>query len=210
LCALLLASTAAQAGVLSLQGDLNPDDANDVLLVSLTLNFAATLSIQTWGYGGTASAPGGMNAAGQVVAAGGFDTYLSLFSGIGATATFLASNDDGLCPPGQAAPACADSTLTLINLAPGDYTLALTLPFNYSFAENRGTGTLGDGFIGLDSSYSDGWCAATCSSHYALDITSAALVPEPPGAALLPFGLAWVAAARRRHRAPRSAALLTT
>ncbi len=65
------------------------------------------------------------------------------------------------------------------------HTLALTLPFNFSFAENRGTGTLGDGFIGLDSSCDDGCCPGSRSSAYVVDIRSVDVgpvtpVPEPP------------------------------
>ena len=134
-----------------------------------------------------------------MIAAGGFDPYVSLFSGAGAGATFLASDDDGLCPPGHAAPACADSTLTTGLLAAGTYTLALTLPFNYSFAENYGSGTLGDGFIGLDSSFDDGSCAVTCSSAYAVDISYAVPVPEPATWAMFGAGAVLLAGARRRR-----------
>jgi len=162
-----------------------------VFIVEFELANTATLNVQTWGYGGTDAAPGGPNAWGAVVSAGGFDPYLSLFAGTGADANFMASNDDGLCPQGTPFPACADSTLRLTDLPAGHYTLALTLPFNYSFAENHGAGTLGDGFIGLDASFDDGACAAPCSNAFAVDIASAALVPEPaPLHLMLAGGLA--------------------
>ena len=85
--------------------------------------------------------------------------------------------------------------------------LALTLPFNFSFAENRGTGTLGDGFIGLDSSCDDGCCPGSRSSAYVVDIRSVDVgpvtpVPEPPVWALLGIGAAgWSALVRRRRDA---------
>lgn len=193
-------ATCAQAGSLSYVGELDATNPNDVFLASFTLAGAGAVTIQTWGFGGTADAPGGTNAQGRVIAAGGFDPYVSLFAGSGPAATFVASNDDGLCPPGHAAPVCADSTLTSGLLAPGAYTLALTLPSNFSFAENHGSGTLGDGFIGLDSTYSDDSCASTCTSAYAVDIRSVALVPEPSVGALLGGGLAlWAGLARRRR-----------
>ena len=146
--------------------------------------------MQTWSFGG------GTNAAGQVIAAGGFDAYVSLFAGWGGGASFLVSNDDGLCPPGAGAPSCADSTLSIV-LPAGRYTLAISQPANFSFAENLGTGTLGDGFIGLAGSWSGGACAATCSSAYAVDIGSAALVPEPGAPVLLALGLLTLALKRR-------------
>lgn len=190
----------AHADGWSYVGSLAPTDPNDVFITSFTLLAPTAVTIQTWSFGG------GTNAAGTVIAAGGFDPYVSLFSGAGAAATFIASNDDGLCPPGHAAPACADSTLTSGLLAAGTYTLALTLPSNFSFAENIGSGTLGDGFIGLNSSFDDGWCAASCSSAYAVDIGYTAAVPEPANWALLGIGTALIALTRRRGGARRAGA----
>ncbi|CAN5432257.1 hypothetical protein BH11PSE9_BH11PSE9_17160 [soil metagenome] len=182
----------AHAQAVSYVGALDPENPNDVFITSFTLAAPSAVTIQTWSFGG------GPNAAGTVIADGGFDPYVSLFRGEGTGATFLASNDDGLCPPRNAALACADSTVTIGSLAIGTYTLALTLPFNYSFAENYGSGTLGDGFIGLDSSFDDGSCAATCTNAYAVDITYAVPVPEPATWALFGSGMALLAVARRR------------
>jgi len=194
LCA-AAASSAVMAGSASFTGLLDADTPNDVALIEFSTSATADLDIQTWSFGG------GVNAAGASIAAGGFDPYVSLFSGWGAAATFLASNDDGLCPPGTPSPtpspSCADSTLRLANLAAGRYTLALTLPSNFSFAENLGSGTLGDGFIGLAASWSDGACAASCSSAYAVDVSSATLVPEPSAMSLLSLGLLALSVRRR-------------
>ena len=85
----------ASATTLSFAGNLDPANANDVFLASFTLSGTSNLQVQSWGYGGTLAAPGGTNAAGIVIPAGGFDTYVSLFQGTGSSATFLASNDDG-------------------------------------------------------------------------------------------------------------------
>src|SRR4051812_24337779 len=53
------------------------------------------LTIQTWGYGGTSNAPGGANANGIVIGAGGFDPRIALFSGAqGSNGALIASNDD--------------------------------------------------------------------------------------------------------------------
>jgi hypothetical protein len=82
-------------------------------------------------------------------------------------------------------------------LPAGHYTLAVSQPANFSFAENLGTGTLGDGFIGLAASWSGGACTGTCSSAYAVDIGSPALVPEPAAPLLLALGLLTLALRRR-------------
>lgn len=187
----------AQAGSISVVGHLDPNDANDVALILFTLTSAADVDVQTWGYGGTGSAPGGVNAAGAVVPDGGFDPYVSLFDGVGSGATFLASNDDGLCPPGNGAVACHDSTLHVASLAAGSYTLALSTFSNDSFAENTGSGTLGDGFIGLGNYY-DASTNSVRSSNYAVDITSNGIpaVPEPSALVMLCVGALVLSALR--------------
>lgn len=197
-CLAVAAALCAQAAIAqtrSFQGQLDPDNPNAVALIEFETSANASLNIQTWSFGG------GVNAAGAVIAAGGFDPYASLFAGWGATASFVASNDDGICPPATASPLCADSTLTRAALPAGRYTLALGLPGNFSFAENLGSGNLGDGFIGLAASWSDGACSATCTGRYAVDIGSAALVPEPSAAGLLALGLLGLAWHRRTRPA---------
>lgn len=155
-------------------GSLAPDDANKVFTVTFTLAKSGPVIIQSYGYGGSSQAPGGVNASGQAIVSGGFDPYISVFVGTGDAATFLASNDDGSCPPGAALPLCHDSGLTLV-LPAGSYTVALSVFENFSFAENLGSGTLGDGFIGLGNYY-DAASATTRSSNYALDVKIPAIV----------------------------------
>jgi hypothetical protein len=192
---------------ISLAGMLDPNNPNDVFLYAFSLSAPSTLTIQSYGYGGTSNAPGGRNAAGSVIPAGGFDSYVSLFNGTGSPATFLASNDDGVCPPGNPAPACHDSTLVMPSLAAGSYTMALSVFDNFSFAENFGSGTLGDGFIGLGD-YFDAASGTVRTSNYAVDIIApslvAAPVPEPaswPIAASVSLSL--VLANLRRNRSSK-------
>ncbi len=159
------AATGTLAASTSLVGQLDPGNAQDVVLRVVTLSSPGSLSIQSWGHGGSSGAPGGTNAQGAAIAGGGFDPYVSVFAGSGPTATFLASNDDGNCPPGTIADAlCADSTLALGALPAGTYTVAIGAFLNMSLAENQGSGTLGDGFVGLGS-------FGTRSNLYAVDIS---------------------------------------
>ena len=83
-----LSSVTSQAAALSFTGNLAGD--NDVQLFSFTLAADADVTLRTW------SNAGGVNAAGQLVAAGGFDPIVSLFAGSGALARLFDANDDGL------------------------------------------------------------------------------------------------------------------
>ena len=201
LAALTLFTAPACATQISLVGSLDPNDANSVFLYSFTLNAASSLTIQSYGYGGSVNASGGTNAAGTVIPAGAFDTYISLFAGAGNGAAFLVSNDDGNCPPGNALPACHDSTLQVAALA-GSYVLALSVFDNFSFAENFGAGTLGNGFIGLGD-YFDAASGVIRSPNFAVDISGAGLAPpsqtpEPASWAMAAAALLFVLVPKRR------------
>lgn len=201
---LILFCCFANSTTLSMTGMFDPANANDVAFIQFALATPGSVNIQTWGYGGTANAPGGTNGAGTVIPAGGFDPYISLFQGWTSAATFVESNDDGACPPGEASPACHDSTLNIASLTAGQYTLALTVFDNFSFAENFGSGTLGDGFIGLGN-YFDADSGTVRNSKWAVDVVgptitpeSGSNTPEPGSILLMAVGSTLVFLGRRR------------
>ncbi len=144
-------SGVASAASISWQGTLalGAGAANDVATYKFSVSAASKVTIQSYGYGGSAGAAGGTNLAGSVIPPGGFDPYISVFAGANPSATFLASNDDGACIPASVnGSLCPDSALS-VALSPGAYTVVVEVFDNMSLAENLGSGTIGDGFVGL-------------------------------------------------------------
>jgi len=141
--------------------------ANNVALYTFT-TAAGTVSIVSTGFAG-----------------GGVDPYFTLFSGSGGAAIVYDSNYV------QATTTGGDFAWTG-TLAAGTYEIALGSFENMSFAENLGSGTLADGFIGLGdpNSLFDG--------SYSLNLSTP--VPEPSGTWLVGVGLAALATRMRRAR----------
>lgn len=132
--------------------------ADNVALYALDVQVSGLVSIVSTGF-----------------AAGGADPYFTLFSGTGATATVVGSNYT------QAFSTGGDFSFSAV-LAAGTYRIALGAFANMSFAENLGSGVLGDGFVGL------GVPAFLGDSSYRLVVNSP--VPEPAAAWLLVAGMA--------------------
>jgi hypothetical protein len=99
--------------------------ANNVALYVISVPTAGTVNFRSVGF-----------------VAGGADPYFTLFRGTGSSATFVGSNYT------QAFSTGGEFNL-FFALTAGNYTVATGAFANMSFAENLGTGTLGDGFIGL-------------------------------------------------------------
>lgn len=138
---------------------------------SFNVGSTSTMRAITFSYGG------GVNAAAQAIAQGGFEPYLSLFD---ASGSFIASTFFGTtCPTGAntntLSGQCYDVLLDGGILSPGAYQIAISAFENLSLAENLGTGTLADGFTGLGN-LQDGE-----DLHYAFDVilNSTTPVPEP-------------------------------
>jgi hypothetical protein len=154
------------------------------------------LIVQTFGYGGTGNMPGGTNATGFVIPAGGFDPIIALYNGaIGGGGTLVGLDDDQAsspfgatpCGPGSgvASPNCRDSRLVFNNLPTGTYTLAMSVFPNFPGA-NENTPYAG----GLSD-------FAGRTNHYAVDVVA---IPEPVPAVLVGSGLLALGYALRRRR----------
>jgi hypothetical protein len=194
-CACLLAG-AADAASLTFSGFLNDpgntalrgsgpapspalfgDDweiANNVAVHAFSVPVAGLVSFESLGF-----------------AAGGADPYFTLLAGSDDGATFVGSNFVNATTVG------GDFLLTFA-LPAGDYQVAMGLFENMSFAENLGTGTLADGFIGL------GWPHLLGSSYYELVVTTEVEpTPEPGALLLLAIGLSSLLLVSRRVNAGR-------
>jgi hypothetical protein len=174
-----------------------PETTFDVVL---DLSSAATITLQTYGFGG------GVNQAGTTILPGGTDPFLAIFSGTGDGATILtdgsgnafgtsaslsnydnpleltAGQDFVGCGPANTVSdfgdtTCADITITLSSLAAGTYTIVLS-DGQYQANAAFDNGTLGEGFSdltgGVFCNTEDGDTGTPCpnvSGAYALDIT---------------------------------------
>ena len=154
-------------------GNADSDYAQWAAVVkTFTVAAPSPMTAITFSYGG------GTNGAGAVIAAGGFEPYLSLFDAAG---DFLASTFFGVtCYPGAntnvGSGQCLDVQLDGGTLPAGTYQIAISAFENMSLAENNGSGTLADGFTGL------GNLNPGEDMHYAFDVilgAQPAAVPEP-------------------------------
>lgn len=188
--AALLAASAmaapALAADLSFTGTLA--DENAVAFIDFSLESAGAVTLLTRSYAG------GVNAAGQTIAADGFDSILTLFDkNSGAR---IAQNDDG-----QLGGSISYDPSLLLNLAAGDYLATLTSFSNFSMGPNLASGFAGGGmFLGR----SGNWALDVSGDTLAVPAVRANIapgaVPEPAGWALLIAGFALAGYAIRRRR----------
>jgi hypothetical protein len=187
---LIVFSVAGVAGQFSFTGNFIDD--NDVQLFTFTLLSSGAVTVQTWGYGG------GTNAAGQLIAPGGFDSLLTIFdASTGDSAPGSPYNPGGT----PCAPRNIDPTTTLcmdafgqVFLSAGNYILSLTQDPNGPASTN-----LSDGFLFTDvipdpnfhNHFFDTPSAGSQrDSHWAVDIVDVdaaneiTATPEPATAAL--------------------------
>ncbi len=191
-----LAFGTAFATNFSFTGTFNQDD--DVQLFNFTVNDYSNVILKTLSYAG------GVNAAGDEIAAGGFDPILALFRGDG---RYIWDNDDGgkvndvFVVPEDPVSGNHWDTYMERNLAPGDYIVGI-MQYDNRAMDSSGTSirNLSEGFARAgEGNFTavPGWCngpgGATGSAfidagcyqrdnHWAFDILNVdtASVPNPP------------------------------
>jgi hypothetical protein len=198
LTALICTATSALALNFSFTGNLTKD--NDVQLFNFSVGAPSNVTLRTWSYAG------GTNAAGNVIARGGFDPILALFNGSG---VFISQNDDGGSNvPADVTGAHYDTFLTSA-LAAGNYTVAVMQYDNFANGPLLANGFRRDG--AANNNFRNGFIDVTRSvrdSHWAFDILNVDQavvvgnpVPEPSTLFLLGAGLGGLILARRRAKA---------
>lgn len=198
LLALGAALAPAGAANISYTGQFTND--NEVRLFNFTVGALSTVGLRTWSYAG------GVNAAGQAIAAGGFDPIVALFDAAG---ELVGEQDDAGCGNVAADTVtrqCWDINYS-IELAPGNYTVSLQQYNNYHAGTN-----LADGFYFQDAQYQtfrNGFVDemdVRRNGTWALDLLNVSLpapaqVPEPATLLLTVGALAAMLATRRRKAA---------
>jgi hypothetical protein len=204
------ASTQSYTGTLA--------NSESVFQTTVKITAGDGIVLQSFGFGG------GTNASGTAISAGGTAPEVAVFDTTGGIVTDGLGNPYGTsialgnyptfmgCTLGEAAapviggtPQCGDVTMTLDDLAAGDYTIVLSdsLYIANAIFDN---GNLSEGFTDLTGGQFcnleiNGVACPNTSGNYALDVTTitpAVATPEPTSLLLLGSGLLVVCFKRRR------------
>jgi hypothetical protein len=181
--ALLTSGTAASAADFSYTGSL--PNANAVQFFNFSVGTDSTVTLRSYSYAG------GTNAAGQVIARGGFDPILALFDSSG---VLIGQNDDGgLNVPADINGNRYDVFLSRL-LGPGNYTVSVAAFSNFALGPNLSNGFQGTGSF---NGRTNAWAFDILNVNSAAQVGA---VPEPGTWALMLIGFGAVGASLRRRR----------
>lgn len=193
--AVLGASFSASALNYSYTGNLAQD--NSVQLFNFTVGASSpNVILETWSYAG------GVNAAGDTIARGGFDPILAVFDSAG---TLIDQNDDGggMVAADAITGAQYDTYLPLGSLAAGTYTVSVMQFDNFSLGSTLAAGFRHD--AAADAWFQYHFSSGSRDSHWAFDILNVESaqqtnnVPDA-GATVTLFGMALSGMALVRSR----------
>ena len=185
---MIVSAAPAQATDFSFTGNFtNP---NDVALFNFSVGTESTVTLRTWSYAG------GTNAAGDIIARGGFDPILALFDSTGALVDY--NDDGGFNVAADSVTGSRFDTYFSELLAAGDYTVSVMAFSNFAVGPN-----LSDGFDGTGS-------FGGRSTHWAFDVlnvNSAVVpggVPEPSTWLMMILGFGAIGGMMRTKRRQQS------